>query len=102
MKARIRAVEDEISEIKRQLMLIDEMRPGSLSEQKRSRGSLYHQLSYRNDGRGHTEYVRKEQVSAVRQQLEAYRAYATLNKRWISLSIELCRLKAARLRPEQQ
>jgi len=98
MKAKIRAVENEISEIKRQLLLIDEMRPGSLSQQKRARGALYHQLSYRNDGRGHTEYVREEDISVVQQQLAAYRTYVTLSKRWITLSIELCRLKVVYLR----
>ncbi len=94
MYAKIKAIEEEIAEIKHQLSAVGEMRPGSLSKQKRSRGALYDQLSYWHNGKGHTEYVRKELVPTVRQQLDAYRRYLELNRRWISLAIELCKLKA--------
>ena len=94
MYAQIKAIEEEIAEVKQCLLAIGEMRPGSLSKQKRSRGALYHQLSYSHNGKGHTEYVRKELVSTVRQQLDAYRTYLELNRKWKSLAIELCKLKA--------
>ena len=45
MCIQIKAIKEEIVEIKKQLLAIGEMRPGSLSKQKRSRGNLYHQLS---------------------------------------------------------
>lgn len=96
MHTRIKAIEEEIAEVKQRLLAIGEMRPGSLSKQKRSRGTLYHQLSYWHNGKGHTEYVRKELVSTVRQQLDAYRGYLELNRRWMSLAIKLCKLKAER------
>ena len=93
MDTKIKAVEEEIAQVKRQLLAIGEMRPGSLSKQKRSRGGLYHQLSYRHDGRGHTEYIRQELVTTVRQQLDTYRRFRELTHRWTSLMIKLCRLK---------
>ncbi len=93
MHARIKAIEEEIAEVKQRLLAIGEMRPGSLSKQKRSRGALYYQLSYSHNGKGHTEYVRKKLVPAVRRQVDAYRTYLELNRKWKSLAIELCKLK---------
>jgi len=94
MYAQIKVIEEEITQVKQHLFDIGEMRPGSLSKQKRSRGTMYHQLSYMHNGKGHTEYVRKELVPTVRKQLDMYRTYVELNRRWKSLAIELCKLKA--------
>jgi len=96
MHAQIKSIEEKIAEVKQRLLAVGEMRPGSLSKQKRSRGALYHQLSYRHNGKGHTEYVRRELVPTVRQQLDTYRTYQELNRRWKTLAIELCKLKAER------
>jgi hypothetical protein len=98
MNQKIKAIERKITAIKQQLLAIDEMRPGSLSRQKRARGTLYHQLSYWHDGKAHTEYVREEMVPMVRQQLDAYRSYRELNRAWTSLAIKLCKLKAEEAR----
>ncbi len=94
MHEEIKSIEREIAAIKRQILAIGEMRPGSLSRQKRARGTLYHQLSYYHDGQAHTEYVREEMLPMVRQQLEAYRNYRRLNQAWTTLAIKLCKLKA--------
>ena len=100
MCAQIKAIEEEIIEIKKQLLAIGEMRPGSLSKQKRSRGNLYHQLSYYYDGKGHTEYVQQKQLATVRQQLDTYHQYRELNRRWTALAIKLCKLKAGQSKGE--
>ena len=96
MDTRIKAIEEEIGRIKKQLLATGEMRPGSLSKQKRRRGGLYHQLSYRHNGRGHTKYIRQQSVPTVRRQLDAYRRFRELIHRWTSLMIELCNLKMRR------
>jgi len=98
----IQDIEGQIARIKRELVAIGDMRPGSLSRQKRARGAQYHQLSYRHDGRGHTEYVRKEALPTIRRQLVAYRRYVELNKRWTALAIELCKLKGAQDKGRQR
>mgnify|MGYP006899600219 CR=1 FL=1 len=102
MRTQITIIEKEIAEIKQRLLAIGEMRPGSLSKQKRSRGGLYHQLSYSHNGKGHTEYVREELVPAVRQQLDTFRTYLELNRRWKTLAIELCKLKGQQERMEKK
>ena len=98
MSRKTKSIENRIEAVKRQILAIGEMRPGSLSRQKRARGTLYHQLSYWHDGKAHTEYVREEMVPMVRQQLDAYRSYRELNRAWTSLAIKLCKLKAEEAR----
>jgi hypothetical protein len=93
MNARIKAIEDEIVRIKAELAKIREMRPGSLSTQKRRRGGRYYQLSYRHNGRGHTEYIRPELVPLVQRELQSHRRFRELVERWTSLAIELCKIE---------
>lgn len=95
MIRKVKTVEREIEQVKEQLLELGEMRPGSLSRQKRNRGGLYHQLSYRHAGRSRTEYVRPELVSMVRDQIDTYRQFRRLIDTWTSLAIELCRLRMA-------
>jgi hypothetical protein len=81
-------IETEIAKIKKALLEVGHMHPGSLSQQKRSRGDssrggsprggssrggIYHQLSYSHAGKGHTKYVRSEDVPEVTQEIENYR-----------------------------
>jgi hypothetical protein len=86
-------VEAEIAKIKKSLSELGRMHPGSLSAQKRSRGEEYWQLSYSYGGRGHTGYVRPEDVAQVRRELRNYRKYRELTSRWIGLEIELAKLR---------
>ncbi|MCK4598981.1 hypothetical protein KAU37_04055 [Candidatus Bipolaricaulota bacterium] len=68
-------IETEIAKIKKALLELGHMHPGSLSQQKRSRGNTYHQLSYSYAGKGHTKYVRPEDVPEVTQEIENYRKF---------------------------
>jgi len=86
-------IKTEIDSIKKALSDLGRMRPGSLSTQKRDRGGEYYQLSYSHDGKGHTEYVRKEDVPALRQELENYRKLRELITRWVELEIELAGIR---------
>lgn len=85
-------LEAEIAAIKVSLAGLGRMHPGSLSAQKRSRGGEYQQLSYSYLGKGHTRYVRPEEVPALEQELENYRRFRELAARWLRLEIELSRL----------
>ena len=86
-------IKTEIDRIKKALSDLGRMRPGSLSTQKRDRGGEYHQLSYSHNGKGHTEYVRKYDVPALRQELENYRKLRELITRWVGLEIELAGIR---------
>jgi hypothetical protein len=95
-----------IDKIKQQLYELGEMRPGSISEQYNVCGNPtckckdpeqpkkhgpYYQLSYTHQGRSTTEFIKKESVSEVRQQLENHRTFRRLTKEWVDLSVKIAR-----------
>ena len=86
-------IETEIAKIKKALLELGHMHPGSLSQQKRSRGGIYYQLSYSHAGKGHTKYVRPEDVPEVTQEIENYRRFRGLTTKWVELAIELAKLR---------
>lgn len=95
---RIHTIERRIEKIKKSLGKISDMRPGSLSVQSRSWGGEYCHLSYTHRGKGHTEYVRRKQHKTVERQIANYRKFRKLTREWVDLGIELCKLKAKRLK----
>lgn len=84
---------ERISEVKEALSDLGRMHPGSVSLQKRSRGSGYHYLSYTFRGEGHTLYIREDDINQVREEVENYREFRSLVSRWIELEIEYSRLR---------
>ena len=92
MSARQTELEEEIAALKAELVRLGRLHPGSLSAQKRSRGGEYQQLSYSYLGRGHTKYVRPEDVPSLARELANYRRFRELTKRWVQLEIELSAL----------
>ena len=87
-------IERRIGKIKESLAALGDLRPGSLSAQTRSWGGQYLQLSYTHLGKGHTQYVPPDQQKAVERQLANYRKFRDLTQEWVTLAIELCKLKA--------
>ena len=56
-------------------------------------GGQYAQLSYTHLGKGRTEYVPPARVKEVKRQLDTYRKFKELTQEWVTLAIELCKLK---------
>ena len=90
---RANVIERQIEKIKQDLTKLGDMRPGSLSVQRRSWGGQYFQLSYTHQGKGHTQYVAEEQKQQVERQLANFRKFRELTQEWVELGIELCKLK---------
>ena len=89
-------IEAKIQEIKQQLVAIGEMRPGSLTRQfvpQNDKKYAYYQISYTQNMKSHTEYVRKESIAELRQQIKNYRKFKKLVKMWVDLSIKYSKLK---------
>lgn len=88
-------IHKRIAKIKIELEAIDEMRPGSLTQQfpkpEAKRG--YYQLSYTHAGRSRTEYIPRDAVRDVRREVANYKRFKKLTAEWIDLSIEQSRLK---------
>jgi hypothetical protein len=84
-------LERRIEKIKHELQKITEMRPGSLTRQYRNpkdKTGAYYQLSYTHKMKSHTEYVRKEFVAQIREQISQYKRFKRLIQQWVELAIE--------------
>ena len=94
-KKRINTIDKKIEHIKAELALIGEMRPGSLTKQFRdpeNQMGAYYQISYTHEMKSRTEYIRKENVKEIRQQIQNYKRYKKLTTEWVALSIERSKL----------
>ena len=80
------------------------MRPGSLTLQYKDREQQmgpYYQLSYTYEMKSRTDYIRKDCVSDVRQQVKNYKRFRELTTEWVALSIEHSKL-SMKLKRENQ
>jgi hypothetical protein len=92
---RIQQIEQRIDRIKKTLMEIGPMRPGSLSRQYKDpqhHTGAYWQISYTRRMKSRTEYVRPEWVKEIRRQTATHKRFKRLVDQWIDLSIEHSRL----------
>jgi len=87
-------ITQRIKEIKQELLSLGDLRPGSLSKQKRSSKKEYLQLSYTHQGKGHTEYVPVHRKEIVEEQIANHRRLRELTKEWVELGLALCKMKA--------
>lgn len=107
MSAKTKALERKIEKIKQELNQLGVLRIGSLSEQYNVCGTPgcrckasppekhgpYFQLSYTRKGKSTTRHVRRENLAAVKGQLQNYARLQTLMERWIDFSVELSDLQ---------
>jgi hypothetical protein len=88
-------IERRIEGIKKELLEIGPMRPGSLTRQYKNpkqRTGAYWQISYTRQMKSRTEYVRREWVKAVRHQIATHKRFKRLVDQWIDLSIKQSKL----------
>jgi len=97
-KTTVRSIEAKIGRTKAALVALGPMRPGHLSVQMRPSGRgrrPYTQLSYTYQKKGHTDYIRPEDLPRVEAEVAAYRKFKDLCERLVGLSIELSKLKSS-------
>ena len=108
-------LEAKIAKLKQELTRLGDLRPGTLSEQYNVCGKAgcackavpprkhgpYYQVSFTWQGRSRTQFVRRENVARVRQQLRTYERLRALVEAWIAAGLELSPLRfgAAPSRP---
>lgn len=92
---KLQTIKSKIKRIKSELWSIEEMRPGSLTKQKRSqkKAGSYYQLSYTHKMEGRTEYVRSAFVAEIKQQIATYKRFKKLVEQWVALAIEHSKIK---------
>jgi len=94
-RKRIPQIERRIDRIKRALLEIGPMRPGSLTRQYKDpqhQTGAYWQISYTRRMKSRTEYVRREWVKDIRRQTTTHKRFKRLVDQWIDLAIEHSRL----------
>lgn len=106
----MKELEKHIIKIKKLISCLGEIRTGSLTEQYNVCGNAsckckdpknpqkhgpYYQLSYTRYRKSTTQFVRSEDVEAVRQQLADYKTFMKLKDEWIDCSIQLSKLRKA-------
>ena len=94
----IRALEARIARVKAAMAALGDMRPGHLSVQMKPSGRNrrgYTQLSYTYQKKGHTDYIRPEDLPRVEAEVAAYRKFKDLCELLVGLSIDLSKLKSS-------
>lgn len=109
MDNKTRSLERQIEKIKRELVQVGALRPGTLSEQYNVCGTPgcrckasppekhgpYYQLSYTRKGKSRTRFVRRENLPEVKKLMRNYARLRSLVDRWIDLAIDLSDLRIA-------
>jgi hypothetical protein len=94
----LKSVEKKIVALKQRLVRLGNMRPGTLSIQYRNPAKKltpFNQISYTLDGKSRSEYVRPENLPAVKTEIANYRRFKTAVAELVALSIEASRLRCA-------
>lgn len=92
----VKQMEDRVSRIKRALDQLGPMRPGSISRQYRNpqeRKTPFYQISYTHQMKSRTEYLRKENLKAVRVEVANFKRFRKLVDQWADQSLKLSQLK---------
>lgn len=92
----LKKIEGQIEKIKKELIEIGEMRPGSLTQQYRKSKDKqwpFYQVSYTHKMKSKTEYVRPQFVEDIASQIKTYKRFKALVDKWVDLSIEHSKLK---------
>ena len=99
----IQNYQQKIATLKDQLLLLDRMRPGSLScqynvcgkpgchckdPQKPKRHGPYYQLNYVFRGKKKSQFVRAADVAAVRAELANFKKFRRLTDQWVGLALQ--------------
>ena len=96
MHKKLDPIKKYIAGVKKELMSIGEMRPGSLTYQyqrpKEKKGGFY-QISYTYRMKSKTEYVKAEFVQDLKGQIATFKRFKTLIQQWIDLSIRHSQMK---------
>ena len=108
------SLEAKIGKIKGEIMALGlELQPGVLTQQYNVCGSPgcrcktnppqkhgpYHQLSFTRKGKSRTQFVRRQELNLVQEQVRNYQRLKKLTDRWVTLGMALSRL---RLRQERE
>jgi len=94
---------ERIEGIKKDLGQIENMRPGSVTKQFHKRGDKkwpYWQISYTQNKRSKTEYLKDEFVAQIQEEVLAYKKFKELVEKLVELNINLSKERLKILKKE--
>lgn len=97
MSTAIQKIEEKIVRVKKQLEQLGPIRPGSVSRQYRDPADKkrpFYQISYTHKMKSRSEYVRPENLAAVKKETANFKKFKRLVDRWVDLALELSQLKS--------
>ena len=98
MSTNLQRIGMQIETIKQELQAVEAMRPGSITRQYRlpkEKRRPFYQISYTHRMRSRSEYVRPENLAALRKETVAFKRFKKLIERWIGLALKTSQLRAA-------
>ena len=99
MSTPLERTEEQIGRIKQKLLALGPMRPGSLTRQYRlpkEKKRPFYQISYTHRMQGRSEYVRPENLAALRKETANFRRFKKIIARWVDLALAASQLRARR------
>ena len=96
MSTSLKRLEGQIGELKRELLALGSMRPGSITQQYRlpkERQRPFYQISYTHHMRSRSEYVRPENLTVLRKETATFKRFRKLIDRWVGLALAASRLR---------
>lgn len=105
MSNELRRTEKQIERIKQQLVELGPIRPGSITKQYRlpkEKKRPFYQISYTHQMKSRSEYVRQENLQALRQETRNFRKFRELTDRWVSLAIKASQLRVKQANQSRQ
>lgn len=86
----------QIERVKQQLQALGPMRPGAISRQYRNpkeKKRPFYQISYTHRMKSRSEYLRPENLAAVRRETANFKRFRKLMDRWVDLTLKLSQLR---------
>lgn len=96
MSTSCEALEGKLERVKRQLMELGPMRPGAVSRQYRNpkeKKRPFYQISYTHRMKSRSEYLRPENLAAIKLETANFKRFRKLMDRWVDLALKLSQLK---------
>ena len=96
MSTQLKHTEERIERIKRELLALGPMRPGSITRQYRlpmERARPFYQISYTHRMQSRSEYVRPESLAALRKETANFKRFRKLIDQWVGLALAVSQLR---------
>ena len=96
MSTQLERMETRIQKIKQELLALGPMRPGSITRQYRlpnEKKRPFYQISYTHRMKGRSEYVRPDDLAALRRETANFKRFKKLVDRWVDLALAASQLR---------